>query len=107
MVCTSHFLKKTLLLKSMGKLFPHPVGVFRTIPNPPQSRIMQQIDLFRKLILGAQRQRRQPLNITATNVPRELHVTKQLSCCLWCAGTDAERLSNPMSRLWVDRVRAV
>ena len=32
----------------MGRLFPHPVGVFCTIPNPPKSRIMQQIDFSEK-----------------------------------------------------------
>ena len=32
----------------MGRLFPHPVGVFCSIPNPPQSRIMDNIFVFRK-----------------------------------------------------------
>ena len=36
-VDTSQFEQKILLLKSMGKLFPHPVGVFCTMPNPPKS----------------------------------------------------------------------
>ena len=37
-----HFsiLAKQILLKSMGKFFPHPVGVFRIIPNPPKGRII-------------------------------------------------------------------
>ena len=37
----------------MGKLFPHPVGVFRTIPNPPKSRIIQKIDFFRKTAISS------------------------------------------------------
>ena len=32
----------------MGKLFPHPVGVFRTIPKPPKSRVIQKIDFSEK-----------------------------------------------------------
>ena len=48
-----HFsiLAKKILLKSMGKLFPHPVGVFRTIPNPPKSRTMQKIDFWPYLVI--------------------------------------------------------
>ena len=30
----------------MGKSFPHPVGVFCTIPNPPKSHIMQKIGFW-------------------------------------------------------------
>ena len=36
----------------MGKFFPHPVGVFRTIPSPPKSRIIQKIDFFRKTAIS-------------------------------------------------------
>ena len=37
----------------MGKLFPHPVGVFCTIPNPPQSRIIPKIIFFRKTAISS------------------------------------------------------
>ena len=50
-VYTSRFEQKKLLLKSMGKLFPHPVGVFRTIPNRPKSRIMHKIDFWPYLVI--------------------------------------------------------
>ena len=36
----------------MVKLFPHPLGVFRTIPNPPKCRIMQKIDFWPYLVIS-------------------------------------------------------
>ena len=37
----------------MGKLFPHPVGVFCTIPNPLKSRIILKNDFFRKTAISS------------------------------------------------------
>ena len=50
-----HFsiLAKILLLKSMGKLFPHPVGVFCTIPNLLKSHIIQKIDFVRRAAISS------------------------------------------------------
>ena len=44
-------LANKILLKSMAKFFTHPVGVFRTIPNPPKSPIMQKIDFWQYLVI--------------------------------------------------------
>ena len=43
-----HFsiLAKRLLLESKGKLFPHPVGAFCTMPNHPKCKIITKINLF-------------------------------------------------------------
>ena len=46
-----HFWSNVRFLKSMGKLFPHLVGVFCTIPNPPKSNIMQKIDFLQYLAI--------------------------------------------------------
>ena len=53
----------------MGKFFPHPVGVFRTIPNPPKSRIMQKIDLSEK----------RPYLVISIFLPRQLVILSLLN----------------------------
>ena len=58
----------------MGKSFPHPVGVFCTIPNPPKSRIIKKIDFWPYLVI---------FRIIPTTVGNILPINRPGGCILY------------------------